>query len=215
MSSIEFGQLLVLQENWWALAQQVGLPEDKISESWAEIGSAYQAKERFYHNLRHISDLFSLWKQYQSLLQYPEILALCIWFHDIVYQVDRKDNEQKSAERALHYLEHSELSSTALTQVYQSIRATQQHQLSFDYPDLAYLLDFDLAVLGGDWESYMEYTQQIRKEYHIYPDELYRPGRRKVLEHFLARENLYFTAFAQAEWEAQARSNLKMELSSL
>lgn len=215
MSSIEPKQLGALQENWWELAQQVGLVENLISDSWAEIVSAYQSAERYYHDLNHISDMLNLWKQYQSHLQYPEILALCIWFHDMVYQVNRKDNEQQSAERALHYLEQSSLSSTALSNVYQSILATQHHQLSFDYQDLAYLLDFDLAVLGRDWDSYVEYTEQIRKEYSIYPDEMYRPGRRKVLERFLARENLYFTAFAQAEWESQARSNLKMELSSL
>lgn len=215
MSSIEPKQLGVLQENWWELAEQVGLSKDMIHESWAEIFSAYQGAERFYHNLTHISDMLKLWEQHRSQLQYPNVLALCVWFHDIVYQADRKDNEQRSADRAVFYLEHSKLTATALTEVSQSILATQHHELSFDYPDLAYLLDFDLAVLGRDWESYIEYTQQIRKEYAIYPDELYRPGRRKVLEHFLARENLYFTAFAQEEWESQARSNLKMELSSL
>ncbi len=215
MSLIESKLLATLQENWRELAKQVGLAENLISESWAEIVRAYQSAERYYHDLNHISDMLMLWEQHRADLQHPKILALCIWFHDIVYQVDRKGNEQKSAERALHYLEQSELSATALTQVYQSILATQDHQLSFDYPDLAYLLDFDLAVLGRDWERYLEYTHQIRKEYSIYPDELYRPGRRKVLEHFLTRENLYFTAFAQEEWESQARFNLKMELSSL
>lgn len=215
MSLINSKQLSALQESWWELAQEVDLPKNMIHEAWMELSSAYQGAERFYHNLIHISDMLSLWEQHRSDLEYPQNLALCIWFHDIVYMVDRKDNEQRSADRAVFYLGHAKLDTTALTQVYQSILATQQHQLSFDYPDLAYLLDFDLAVLGRDWGRYEVYTQQIRKEYNIYPDELYRPGRRKVLEHFLARENLYFTAFAQEEWESQARSNLKMELSSL
>ncbi|NRB50552.1 MAG: hypothetical protein HRU41_22980 [Saprospiraceae bacterium] len=215
MSLIEPKQLSALQESWWELTEQVGLPQNAISDSWAEISSAYQSAERYYHNLIHISDMLGLWKQHRSDLKNANLLALCIWFHDLVYQVDRKDNEQQSAERAVFYLGKSELSTLAITQVYQSILATQYHQLSFDYPDLAYLLDFDLAVLGRDWERYVEYTKQIRKEYSIYPDELYRPGRKKVLEHFLARENLYFTSYAQGKWEAQARLNLKMELSSL
>ncbi len=212
---MEPNQLLVLQENWLELAQQIGLPADLISDSWGEISSAYQSAARFYHNLYHIADMLSLCKEHESHLKSPAILALSIWFHDLVYQADRKDNEKRSAEQAIFYLEQSELSTNTITQVYQSILATQYHQLSFDYPNLAYLLDFDLAILSRDWERYLEYTQQIRKEYSIYPDELYRPGRRKVLEHFLARENLYFTAFAQEEWESQARSNLKMELSGL
>lgn len=206
---------LAQERDWAKLASRVGLPKDQITKSWLEIASSYQHADRAYHNLVHLSDMLVLSAKYRSYLEAPELLALSIWFHDLVYKVERKDNEKQSAEKAKQYLEYSRLSATAIEQVYQSILATQQHQLSSTYLDLPYLLDFDLAVLGRDEESYQRYALQIRKEYHIYPDELYQPGRKKVLQHFLARESLYFTPIGQELWEEKARVNLKMELSSL
>ncbi len=50
--------------------------------------------------------------------------------------------------------------------------------------DINYLLDADLSVLGKDRETYLVYTQMIRKEYSIYPDFLYKPGRKKFLNIF-------------------------------
>ena len=81
--------------------------------------------------------------------------------------------------------------------------------------DNAYLLDFDLSILGSDWDSYRNYTIQIRKEYKIYPDFMYKSGRKKVLQHFLERETLYFTEAYQVTHENRARENLKKELQEI
>ena len=206
---------VVQRQDWVQLADSLGFPPMLIVSSWNEISRSYQGPDRFYHNLVHISDMLTLCEQYRSHLEQPEVVATSIWFHDIIYQVDRKDNEKRSAERATFYLQHSQLTTTEVELVHQSILATQYHQLSIAYSDLAYLLDFDLAVLGRDWDSYQLYSSQIRKEYSIYSDEQYSLGRKKVLQHFLERENLYFTAIGQELWEEKARANLKMELSSL
>jgi predicted metal-dependent HD superfamily phosphohydrolase len=40
-------------------------------------------------------------------------------------------------------------------------------------------LDADLSILGKDLDTYLAYTKMIRKEYSIYPDFLYKPGRKK------------------------------------
>ena len=44
------------------------------------------------------------------------------------------------------------------------------------------------------------------------PDELYRPGRRRVLESFLSRRHIYLTERLRALWEAPARANLSEEI---
>ena len=62
---------------------------------------------------------------------------------------------------------------------------------------------------------YDTYCQQVRKEYSIYPDFLYKPGRKKVLEHFLNMERIFKTTYFFDLYEAQARENLRRELSSL
>ena len=72
-----------------------------------------------------------------------------------------------------------------------------------------------LSVLGSDWNTYELYSRQIRKEYGIYPDIVYKPGRRKVLLYFLELNNIYKTAFFAGRYERQARLNLRRELEEL
>ena len=70
------------------------------------------------------------------------------------------------------------------------------------------LLDLDLSVLAAAPDRYRAYAQAIRQEYAAVPDALYRPGRRRVLEGFLARPQIYRTERLRALWEASARANL-------
>jgi predicted metal-dependent HD superfamily phosphohydrolase len=49
----------------------------------------------------------------------------------------------------------------------------------------------------------------------MYPDFLYRPGRRKVLQHFLDMERIFKTEEFASKFEKQARVNLGWELRGL
>jgi len=86
---------------------------------------------------------------------------------------------------------------------------------SSDQEDTNYLLDADLSVLGKDFETYLKYTQNIRKEYSIYPDFLYKPGRKKVLKHFLELESIFKTEYFKEKYEARAKENIAKELQLL
>ncbi|HET7178254.1 MAG TPA: hypothetical protein VFI14_00955 [Chryseosolibacter sp.] len=52
----------------------------------------------------------------------------------------------------------------------------------------------------------------MRREYSMYPDFLYRPGRRKVLQYFLDMERIFKTEEFASKFEKQARGNLEREL---
>lgn len=56
---------------------------------------------------------------------------------------------------------------------------------------------------------------QVRKEYSIYPDLLYKPGRKKVLQHFLQMERIFKTQVFYDKYETQSRRNLEKELNQL
>jgi len=77
------------------------------------------------------------------------------------------------------------------------------------------MLDVDLAILAASREAYTRYTHAIREEYKIYPYFLYKKGRKKVLQHFLERKQIYFTEEFQAQHEANARENLRWEIATL
>ncbi|MFD2921463.1 hypothetical protein ACFS6H_17175 [Terrimonas rubra] len=90
------------------------------------------------------------------------------------------------------------------------ILATKAHQASTD-PDTNYFTDADLSILGQPWEVYETYYKNVRKEYAMYPDFLYNPGRKKVLQHFLSMDRIFKTNHFFGLLEAPARANLQRE----
>ncbi|MDQ1163003.1 putative metal-dependent HD superfamily phosphohydrolase [Chryseobacterium sp. SORGH_AS 447] len=106
------------------------------------------------------------------------------------------------------------LSPNVLQKVSDQILATKAHHESGDR-DTDYLLDADLSVLGKSFETYMEYTKKIRKEYYIYPDFMYKPGRKKVLQHFLELKSIFKTNEFRDRYESTARENIRGEIESL
>ncbi len=101
-----------------------------------------------------------------------------------------------------------------ILQCEEQIRATKKHILSIS-SDTNYFIDADLSVLGQSWEVYADYFQNIRKEYAVYPDLVYNPGRKQVLNHFLSMERIYKSDYFYQKFEFQAKENLKAELALL
>lgn len=94
------------------------------------------------------------------------------------------------------------------------ILATKKH-LADTESDTNYFTDADLSILGENLEKYMVYAQNVRKEYSVYPDPVYIPGRKKVLEHFIKMERIYKTDYFYHKFENQAKHNLQFELDRL
>lgn len=143
-------------------------------------------------------------------------LKFAIWYHDVIYKSTKKDNEEKSADFAKNRIKSFNLDERKIKIIENLIISTKKHELILhDNTDNALLLDLDLSILGTDWGTYKEYIQNIRKEYAIYPNFIYKKGRKKVLQHFLERETLFFTEKYKAHFEQQAKENLKKEIELL
>lgn len=142
------------------------------------------------------------------------MVLFAVYYHDAVYRVLRKDNEEKSAELANKRLNTLNVKPKRIELCIKHILATKIHELGDD-SDTNYFTDADLSILGQDWPTYKIYVEGIRKEYWIYPDMVYKPGRKKVIEHFLQMGNIYKTEPFSAKFEHQARLNMKWELEEL
>jgi predicted metal-dependent HD superfamily phosphohydrolase len=140
------------------------------------------------------------------------VFALC--YHDIVYNPRKKDNEEQSAVLAAKRLSTIKYLPAKLALCSQHILATKLHTASRNN-DTNLFTDADLSILGSDSLSYFEYTRQIRKEYSIYPAFMYKPGRKKVLQHFLQMERIYKTDHFFNLFEQQAKKNMSEELQLL
>jgi predicted metal-dependent HD superfamily phosphohydrolase len=98
--------------------------------------------------------------------------------------------------------------------VFNQILATQSHQNTNDN-DTNYFTDADLSILGESWENYLVYSQQIRAEYIQYANEVYVPGRIKVLTHFWEMERIFKTSYFYNLYETKAKQNLENEIKLL
>lgn len=188
--------------------------QDLINNLWREIEQKYSEKKRYYHNLEHIGNMFSELEAVKDLISDFSNISFAIFYHDVIYDASSKLNEEKSAEFARTRLQKLSVDEGSVGQIYKQILATKTHQKSDD-PDTNYLLDADLSILGKSLEIYLGYTRKIRKEYSVYPDFLYKPGRKKVLQHFLELDNIFKTDYFKDQYEVQAKLNIEYELHSL
>ncbi|MGV0980130.1 HD domain-containing protein [Empedobacter falsenii] len=185
-----------------------------IIEYWKEIEESYSQKSRHYHNLSHLDNMIIELRNVYNEIQDFDSILFSIFFHDIFYKSTSKDNEEKSAELAKIRLQKLNFSDELINKIYNQILSTKSHQES-NQIDTNFLLDADLSILGKNINEYETYIKQIRKEYSVYPDFLYNPGRKKVLKHFLTLDTIYKTEYFRKKYEKQARENIIKEIESL
>jgi len=203
-----------LKTIWGTIASKYSNDTELIEKQWLEIEKCYSSERRYYHNLSHIQFMADLAYKYQGSIEDIDSLLFSIFYHDIVYNAAKTDNEVNSAEVACLNMAKIGVPSAKIETCKTQIIATKSHNASADN-DTKYLLDFDLAILGEPAERYIEYTQQIRAEYAVYTDEEYNFGRKRAITHFLAMDRIFKTEELYLRLEQQARSNLSQERDSL
>lgn len=148
-------------------------------------------------------------------------LFAAIVFHDIVYEADREDNEERSAKKARDWL----TGEVDIDLVAMAILASKTHRLG-DYAaddghqaTILFFLRLDLAALWTEKRPlYETYAQGIRKEYAHAPNEVFRAGRAAVLgrlydeirPHMREQEGRYLGR--NFEWEREALAQGKLDL---
>jgi predicted metal-dependent HD superfamily phosphohydrolase len=181
---------------------------------WQELTAAYTEPHRAYHTLEHIRHLIGQLQVVKPLLQNPTAVYLAAFYHDCIYDPARSDNEIRSAQLSAARLLAAGVPEATVQRVIELIEATQHHEAN-GIPDGALFLDADLSILGAAPERYRQYAHQIRVEYCIYPDAVYRSGRAQVLRSLLDRSCIFQTPVFGDRYEAAARRNLQEELQQL
>ena len=189
-------------------------PEETAIQFWQEIVSSYRHKERFYHNLKHLENIFQQLYGVREIIEDRDTTVMSICYHDIIYDISKTNNEERSAAFAIDRLSSINYNSSGLALCEEQILATKSHQ-QHNRTDVDLFTDADLSILGADQKNYMQYADAIRKEYAIYPDVLYKSGRKKVLQHFLQMDFIFKTRPFRGKYELQAKENLSYELNNL
>src|SRR6476646_8962300 len=161
-----------------------------IEQVWAEIEKSYSNPKRSYHNLAHLQQFYNELAAARDAIQNWDAILFSLFFHDLVYNPLRRDNEERSKIIAENRLATIDVPQAMINTCIDLIMATKSHDRADD-TDTNFFIDADLSILGQPPAVYDTYITGIRKEYSLYSDMLYKPGRKAVVQHFLSLHPIY------------------------
>jgi predicted metal-dependent HD superfamily phosphohydrolase len=201
---------------------------DAAERLFESVTTRYRGSGRHYHDLHHVRWVVRhvLELSEQADVTDLDAVVAAAFFHDAVYDVDRDDNEVRSAALAAACLGELGWSSRRCDRVASMIVATEHHADTghadtghIDTGDIdtdtAVLLAADLAVLAAEPAAYSDSVRKIRREYGHLDEHAWRTGRSAVVEGFLVRPSIFPPRLGLDTWERRARANLTAELAVL
>jgi predicted metal-dependent HD superfamily phosphohydrolase len=202
-----------LRHRWDALWARLNVTAAR-TPSIEPLIAAYDEPVRAYHNLHHIMQCLRELDQMRIQCVGADAVELAIWYHDVVYDSTRHDNEERSAAIAAEGLRTAGIASEKINTVIELIHATK-HTHPPITPDAEILVDIDLSILGQDPETFDSYERGIRQEYAHVEDRAFREGRSAILQRFLDRPAIFATPRMRSRYEEPARHNIRRSLLQL
>ena len=199
--------MTTLETTWLDLCERLGVESARRHPVWQVMLSAYSEPHRHYHTLAHIGAVVAHAEHLREHLQMPDTVLLALFFHDVIYDAARQDNETRSADLLRELLPDIDTERAGAM-----IVATKHHAATSD-PDTNLLLDIDMSILGADWPAYRAYAEGVYHEYlPVYGHDAYAAGRAALfLQPTLARDAIFLTP-EFAGREIVARDNLHREI---
>ena len=202
-----------LQSRWDSLWKRVNASGNS-EEAYTELLSLYGGPKRAYHNLVHIVHSLREMDDARDLIQNPDQVEFALWYHDAVYNIRAKNNEEKSAELAEKRLSKAGAKKQFIDNITRLILTTRHKEIPQEQ-DAQYICDIDLSIFGKSQKEFDEYERDIRKEYNSFSEKQFKRGRSIVLTKYLWKDPLYSTDFFREKYQTQARKNLKRSLAKL
>jgi predicted metal-dependent HD superfamily phosphohydrolase len=199
-----------LRESFANAWRQLGA---RLAPDFTEIVARYSEPHRAYHTLEHLLECLAWLAVSRDFAERAYEVELALFYHDVVYDPWRTDNENRSAKLFRFHARASHLPEAQTARIASLIEGTATHGAS--HGDGALLNDIDLAVLGASPHGYARYECQIRREYEHVEEPMFRAGRERILRAFLEWPSIYSTPFFGQRLETQARTNLSRSLAAL
>lgn len=193
--------------------------KDTVRDTVLSLKARYDEPQRHYHNFEHPLELFDILGAHIEVVQDPEVVGWAIMYHDAIYDPTAPGgtNEELSAQLAEQELPTT-IGTTKAARVASFTRATAEHDIGENDPDLDFFLDADLVILGSSPERYRRYAADIRREYAHVPEEHYIPARIRILEGLVNRveeAGLFRTQLFRGLYEERAQQNVAEEAEKL
>ncbi len=175
---------------------------------YADLAARYAEPARHYHTLRHIRRCLRALDWACSEVPQPDVVELALWCHDVIYTPGALDNEQRSADWFQRWADNRIASGERIRDMILMTRHTRAPAKLDD----RFVVDIDLAVLGGPRRCFRQDGALLRAERPDLDDRAYDMHERTILGNLLARPRIYHTDLFYARCEARARDNLTWRL---
>ncbi|MCU0833041.1 MAG: hypothetical protein MUC77_01215 [Chromatiaceae bacterium] len=188
----------------WRRCSSLGSDGNPVT-AWAIIDRSYAEPHRHYHDKQHLSHCLDELDRAHGAIPHPDRVEMALWFHDVVNEPGKPDNEARSADLFLD-LASGVMPDDFVTAVAELIRVTTHRHPPEDL-DQRFICDIDLASFGCPWECYLDDTNKVKAEFPGSAEEYY-GKKRAFLEAMLRRPRIFLTDLFNARYEHQARENI-------
>lgn len=181
---------------------------------------AYDSPQRAYHNLRHIEQCLGVlaacdFRPGFGVDALSEMLAeaqLAIWFHDVVCEPGKLDNERRSHDVFSRWASSKIPDKQRSARVARAILATNHREAKsrelHGGPVSDLVCDADMSILAAQWDDFALYDARVCSEYvdaQACTPQQWDAGRRGFLAAVLGARRIYNTPeFAPLEMPARA-----------
>lgn len=203
------------------------------------VMSRWEEVHRHYHTVEHLTrclmwmDAWHADCSNQRLLEiinpkstapilpvtYFASVVMALFYHDAIYDVHAKDNEEQSAQLALRELTPSGdgiMIGKIMEGIYNLIDITKHNGRKPISLQEKLIIDADLSSFGGSAEEYKTNSKNIRKEYLWVDLDTFQKNRLAFLEKlYKSKEPLFHTDFARRSLNATAMLNIGAEITQL
>ena len=182
---------------------------------YRRLRKQYAEPQRFYHTFDHIEACLKGLRRYFPKDRNLADVKMALFFHDVIYDPTRKDNEERSAEQWIEYATARKVHSWSIKAVEQMILDTKTHQLHgfLAKRDEKIMLDLDMSIFVADMPTYLKYAQNVWREYQTFGKEAYINGRLGFLKK-LDPSKIFYTPELRAHVR-RAELNIAQEIATL
>ncbi len=196
----------------WQRSLKKGKKDDSSTGLHQRLIQAYGEPQRVYHTLTHIQSCFKIFREVVHLAENTDALALAIWFHDAIYDIDAEHNEQLSTDWFLK--ETNGLFADSLRNLVSGhIMATLHCGEQIKDHDSQLMVDIDLFSFGKPWPDFINDSENVRAEKAGISDREYYQKQCGFQKFLLNQPRFFQSDYFYQHYESQARQNLSDFLS--
>lgn len=192
-----------LKNKWDLITEKT----DESNAVFLKIIEAYSQKHRFFHTIYHLEYIFN---QFDKINYFNKNVFFATFFHDFVYRIGYKFNEEHSAFILRSHIEKLGVNIEDIVVIEDYIKKTKYHNKSNDI-HLNIFLDADISILASDSENFDLYCKNIRREYITVDYQIFYRSRYYFFNDLIKNGNIFHSKYF-SHLETKAQYNIEKEM---